>query len=249
LKEELSALESLRFLRQLDGGTTDAAELAAASTGSAWRAAATRRYGRCRRASGRRVALARLALPDMARVWLLDEPFDALDAGGVEILNALLSSMPDAAADRPHQPPGAHHRRRRVRRRSRSTHRRRMSGSPFAAIVGRDLRLAARRRADALLPIAFFTVAISLFPARRRPRSRRRCSEIAPGVVWVAALLAAMLSVTQLYAGDLADGSLEQMLVASGPGAFDKLGLVLAKAAAHWLVTGCRWCWWRRCSA
>ena len=108
-----------------------------------------------------------------------------------------------------------------------------MTGSPFAAIVGRDLRLAARRRADALLPIAFFTVAISLFPLGVGPEPQT-LREIAPGVVWVAALLAAMLSVTQLYAGDLADGSLEQMLVASGPGAFDKLGLALA----HWLVTG-----------
>jgi heme exporter protein B len=111
-----------------------------------------------------------------------------------------------------------------------------MSG-PFAAIVARDLRLAARRRADALLPIAFFTVAISLFPLGVGPEPQT-LRQIAPGVVWVAALLAAMLSVTQLYAGDLADGSLEQMLVASGPGTLDKLGLVLAKAAAHWLVTG-----------
>ena len=111
-----------------------------------------------------------------------------------------------------------------------------MSGA-FAAVVARDLRLAARRRADALLPIAFFTVAISLFPLGVGPEPQT-LRQIAPGVVWVAALLAAMLSVTQLYAGDLADGSLEQMLVASGPGTLDKLGLVLAKAAAHWLVTG-----------
>ena len=111
-----------------------------------------------------------------------------------------------------------------------------MSGT-FAVLVGRDLRLAARRRIDAALPIAFFTVAISLFPLGVGPEPQM-LRQIAPGVVWVAALLAAMLSVTQLYAGDLADGSLEQMLVASGPDVFDKLGLVLAKAAAHWLVTG-----------
>src|SRR4029453_10370909 len=92
-----------------------------------------------------------------------------------------------------------------------------MSG-PFGAVVARDLRLAARRRADALLPIAFFTVAISLFPLGVGPEPQT-LRQIAPGVVWVAA-------------------PLEQMLVASGPGAFDKLGLVLAKAAAHWLVTG-----------
>ena len=57
-----------------------------------------------------------------------------------------------------------------------------MSGSPFAAIVGRDLRLAARRRADALLPIAFFTVAISLFPLGVGPEPQT-LREIAPGVV------------------------------------------------------------------
>jgi heme exporter protein B len=104
----------------------------------------------------------------------------------------------------------------------------------FAAVVGRDLRLAARRRADALLPIGFFTVAISLFPLGVGPEAQT-LRQIAPGVVWVAALLAAMISVTQLYAGDLADGSLEQMLLAS-PGL--AIGLATAKAAAHWLVTG-----------
>ncbi len=107
----------------------------------------------------------------------------------------------------------------------------------FSNLVARDLRLAARRRADALLPIAFFTVAISLFPLGVGPEPQT-LRLIAPGVVWVAALLAAMLSVTQLYAGDLADGSLEQMLIASGPGTLDKVGLVLAKASAHWLLTG-----------
>jgi heme exporter protein B len=105
----------------------------------------------------------------------------------------------------------------------------------FAALVVRDLRLAARRRADALLPIAFFTVAISLFPLGVGPEAQT-LRQIAPGVVWVAALLAAMISVTQLYATDLADGSLEQMLLASAPGL--AIGLAAAKAAAHWLVTG-----------
>ena len=105
----------------------------------------------------------------------------------------------------------------------------------FTAIVARDLRLAGRRRSDALLPIAFFTVAISLFPLGVGPEAQT-LRLIAPGVVWVAALLAAMISVTQLYAGDLADGSLEQMQLASAPGL--PIGLVAAKATAHWLVTG-----------
>ena len=111
-----------------------------------------------------------------------------------------------------------------------------MSGV-FSALVARDLRLAARRRADALLPLAFFTVAISRFPLGGGPEPQT-LRQIAPGVVWVAALLAAMLSVTQLYASDLADGSLEQMLIASDPGITGKLGIVLAKAVAHWLLTG-----------
>jgi heme exporter protein B len=106
-----------------------------------------------------------------------------------------------------------------------------------SALVARDLRLAARRRADALLPIAFFAVAISLFPLGVGPEPQT-LRQIAPGIVWVAALLAAMLSVTQLYAGDLADGSLEQAMIASGPGTLDKVGLVFAKAFGHWLLTG-----------
>jgi heme exporter protein B len=85
-----------------------------------------------------------------------------------------------------------------------------MSGT-FAVLVARDLRLAARRRVDVVLPIAFFTVAVSLFPLGVGPEPQT-LRQIAPGVVWVAALLAAMLSVTQLYAADHADGSLEQML-------------------------------------
>jgi heme exporter protein A len=91
LKEELSAAESLRFLRELDGGTADAAELGAAlaRVGMASRSGAPVRT--LSQGQRRRVALARLALPGTAAVWLLDEPFDALDAGGVEILNALLA--------------------------------------------------------------------------------------------------------------------------------------------------------------
>lgn len=105
--------------------------------------------------------------------------------------------------------------------------------SVFAALLARDVRLAARRRVDAVLPLAFFTVAVSLFPLGVGPEPSV-LRQIAPGVVWVAALLATLLSVTHLYAGDLADGSLEQMLLV--PGA--RLALVGAKAGAHWLLTG-----------
>lgn len=105
----------------------------------------------------------------------------------------------------------------------------------FAAVVGRDLRLAARRRTDALLPLAFFVVAASLFPFGVGPEPQM-LRQIGPGIVWVSALLAAMLSLGTLYAGDLADGSLDQTLIASGGGL--AVALVLAKAAAHWLLTG-----------
>lgn len=108
-----------------------------------------------------------------------------------------------------------------------------MTQGVFGAIVARDLRLAARRRVDALLPIGFFAVAASLFPfgVGSEPNLLR---QIAPGVVWVCALLASLLSVQQLYGGDFADGSLDQMLV----GGTSAWTIAVAKAASHWLVTG-----------
>jgi len=106
-------------------------------------------------------------------------------------------------------------------------------GSLLVAVYLRDLRLALRRRIEALLPIAFFIVAASLFPLGVGPEPQM-LRQIGPGIVWVCALLAAMLSVTGLYAGDHADGSLEQMLLCEYGG----LAAATAKAAAHWTVTG-----------
>lgn len=103
----------------------------------------------------------------------------------------------------------------------------------FLAVLQRDLRLAARRRVEALLPLVFFMVAISLFPLGVGPELQT-LRQIAPGVVWVCALLATMLSVNQLYAADFADGSLEQMLLAPQPAVV----VALAKSVAHWLVNG-----------
>jgi heme exporter protein C len=110
-----------------------------------------------------------------------------------------------------------------------------MSAEVFRSVLGRDLRLAARRRVDALLPLAFFAVAVSLFPLGVGPEPGT-LRQIAPGVLWVCALLAAMLSVNALYAGDAADGSLEQMLLAGGTAL--PVPLALAKACSHWLLTG-----------
>lgn len=103
----------------------------------------------------------------------------------------------------------------------------------FAAIYARDLRLAMRQRIEALLPIVFFVVAVSLFPLGVGPEPQM-LRQIAPGIVWVCALLAAMMSVTNLYAGDFADGTLEQMLLSG----HSSVTIVAAKAAAHWTVTG-----------
>lgn len=103
----------------------------------------------------------------------------------------------------------------------------------YWCVLLRDLQLASRRRIDALLPLAFFLVALSLFPLGVGPEPKT-LREIAPGIVWVCALLASMLSVSQLFAGDMADGSLEQMLLAPA----SSIAVAAAKCSAHWLLTG-----------
>jgi heme exporter protein B len=100
-------------------------------------------------------------------------------------------------------------------------------------VTRRDLLLAARRRTEALLPLGFFVVAAGLFPLGVGPEPQM-LRQIAPGVVWVCALLAAMLSVTQLFAADHQDGSLEQMLLSPA----SPVALVAGKVLAHWLTSG-----------
>jgi len=105
--------------------------------------------------------------------------------------------------------------------------------SVLLATTQRDLLLARRRRVEALLPLGFFIVAAGLFPLGVGPEAQM-LRQIAPGIVWVCALLAAMLSVTQMFASDHSDGSLEQMLLAPQP----LVVLVAGKVFAHWLTTG-----------
>lgn len=105
--------------------------------------------------------------------------------------------------------------------------------NPMLAILARDLRLASRRPAEALLPVVFFVVAASLFPLGVGPEAAT-LRQIAPGIVWVCALLSSMLSLSTMYAGDYADGSLEQMLLSRTSG----YELAAAKCIAHWLMTG-----------
>jgi len=105
--------------------------------------------------------------------------------------------------------------------------------APIWTLTQRDLRLAGRRRVEALLPLGFFIAAAGLFPLGVGPEPQM-LRQIAPGVVWVCALLAAMLSVTQMFSSDEHDGTLEQMLLA--PQAL--VLLVVGKVCAHWLSTG-----------
>jgi heme exporter protein B len=100
-------------------------------------------------------------------------------------------------------------------------------------VVRRDLTLALRRRADVLTSLFFFVIVVSLFPLGVGPEMAT-LRTMGPGVVWVAALLASMLSLGRLFALDYLDGTLEQMLVAPYPLAL----LVLGKVGAHWLASG-----------
>jgi heme exporter protein B len=100
-------------------------------------------------------------------------------------------------------------------------------------IVHRDLLLAIRRPGDVATALLFFVIVASLFPLGigAEPNLLRA---VAPGVIWVSALLSSMLSLGRLFAADYDDGTLEQMLLGAAP-----LGVVVAaKALAHWLVSG-----------
>jgi heme exporter protein B len=100
-------------------------------------------------------------------------------------------------------------------------------------VLRRDLLLAARRRSDVFTVVLFFVIVVSLFPLGVGP-DPALLRMIAPGVIWVAALLASMLALHRVFAADHADGTLEQILLAATP-----LGVtVAAKVAAHWLATG-----------
>jgi heme exporter protein B len=103
----------------------------------------------------------------------------------------------------------------------------------FQTLLGRDLLLAMRRRSDLFTTLFFFVIVVSLFPLGIGPEMKT-LRLIAPGVFWVAALLASMLALERLFAVDYEDGALEQMLLTPQP----LFILVLAKVIAHWLVTG-----------
>ncbi|MEO7010181.1 MAG: heme exporter protein CcmB, partial [Caldimonas sp.] len=259
LKDDLTVREALGFLLRIHGRACDRACVDAALDhwnllGRADAAVRTLSQGQ-----RRRLALARLVGERAPALWLLDEPCDALDSDGVERLNALLAAhlqrggsvlltghhaplaatlpvrefdLDRVAANVCHS--GA------SRNPGRDVQRASEPGRPsssiralFAALFVRDLRLALRRRTDSLLPVAFFVVAVALFPLGVGPEPET-LRQIAPGLIWVCALLATMLSVAPLYAADHVDGTLEQLLLTG------QSAVVVAseRAAAHWLLTG-----------
>jgi heme exporter protein B len=110
------------------------------------------------------------------------------------------------------------------------------SSSLFVAVrcvFVRDVTVALRRSTDVLTPLVFFIIVVSLFPLGVGPEPNL-LSTMAPGVIWVAALLATMLSLSRLFANDYTDGTLEQLILTPHP----LTTLVLAKIMAHWLLTG-----------
>lgn len=100
-------------------------------------------------------------------------------------------------------------------------------------VIRRDLMLAFRRRSDVLTTLFFFIIVASLFPLGVGPEAQL-LRTMAPGILWVAALLASMLALGRLFALDYADGTLEQMVLSAEPLPV----IVMGKVIAHWLVSG-----------
>jgi heme exporter protein B len=100
-------------------------------------------------------------------------------------------------------------------------------------VIKRDLLLAFRRRSDVLTTLFFFIIVVSLFPLGVGPEASL-LRTMAPGILWVAALLASMLALGRLFALDYGDGTLEQMLLSPEPLTL----IVVGKVIAHWLVSG-----------
>jgi heme exporter protein B len=105
-----------------------------------------------------------------------------------------------------------------------------MSG--FAVVLGRDLRLAMRQSGDSLTVLGFFAIATVLFPFGVGPESDT-LARIAGGVLWVTALLAALLSLERMFSTDFEDGTLDQLILSGTPLPV----VVLAKVVAHWCTT------------
>lgn len=100
-------------------------------------------------------------------------------------------------------------------------------------VIQRELKIAFRSGAEVINPLWFFLIVITLFPLGIGPEPQQ-LARIAPGVAWVAALLASLLALERLFRDDFLDGSLEQLLLLPTPLPITVLGKVIA----HWLITG-----------
>jgi heme exporter protein B len=110
------------------------------------------------------------------------------------------------------------------------------SASALGAIgwaLRRDIRVAMRSKGELGVEVLFYVIVVTLFPLATSP-SRETLATLAPGVLWTAALLAALLSLSRLFSSDFRDGTLEQIALSPAP----LVGLVSGKMAAHWLTTG-----------
>ena len=103
----------------------------------------------------------------------------------------------------------------------------------FLSIVARDLRLSLRHGADTLAALLFFVIASALFPLAVGP-APETLARLAPGIIWVCALLAALLPLDRLFGADFEDGTLDQLLLCGLP----SYAVALAKAISHWVTTG-----------
>jgi len=103
----------------------------------------------------------------------------------------------------------------------------------FVWALARDVRIAMRSRAELGVQLLFYVIVVSLFPLSTAPE-RTLLATLGPGVLWVAALLASLLSLSRLFAADFADGTLEQMALSP----WSLPAIVSGKIAAHWLTTG-----------
>ena len=103
----------------------------------------------------------------------------------------------------------------------------------FYAMLSRDLTLAVRRRRELANPLVFFVIIVSLFPLGVSP-DHAVLRQMAPGVIWVTALLATLMSMDSMFRSDYEDGSLEQLLLLPGP----KVLFVWTRIAAHWASIG-----------
>lgn len=107
------------------------------------------------------------------------------------------------------------------------------TSNAFIAVLQRDLTLGMRHRAELVNPLLFYFIVVMMFPLAIGP-NQEMLQRIAPGVIWVAALLASTLALDLMFRSDFEDGTLEQILLSHHP----VILLVIAKITAHWLLTG-----------